>query len=502
MPEIDLPQAPPVSLTKEPAPRTRFAVSAALPSAAPAQVLVAVVVAAAAAAVLVPSALSGIGVALTGVVVLVAVLTGSPDRPGAAELFTAASILALLLVAGWRSAEWLSLTCILIAVIATAALVVRARTIREFAFTVIAPLAMAVGTVSWLYRGGSSARTAKPIKNVGAVIRVALVTALLLVLFVALFSGADATFASLVDSVLPSFGDSDIGSNVVAGLLVGVFTAIGCYVRFARPEIRARTSTASTDAWMWAVPTGTVLALYVAFLITQTRAMFGGDDYVQRTAGLTYADYARSGFWQLFAVTALTILVVSIGWQRADRSTPRQRLLARAILGGLCVAALAVVASALHRMNLYMDAFGATRLRVSVMATELWLGAILLALIVAGIGLGSRQLPRAIGFLTIAAALSFAVYNPDSRIAQANVDRFEKTGKIDTHYLADLSPDATGALLELPANLRACVLRKIARDVRTDHGWTEFNLGRSVAKGQLDGHQFRLSDDFSACRPR
>lgn len=502
MPEIDLPQAPPVSLAKEPARTSRVAVSAALPRVAPTRVLVSVLLAAIAAAVLIPTSLLGIGVALTGVVVLVAVFTGSPGRPSPAELFTAGSILALLLVAGWRSAEWLSLACILIALIATGVLVVGARTMREIAFTVVAPAMMAVGTARWMYRGASSARTDRPIKNLGAVIRVGLVTTVLLVVFVALFSGADATFASLVDSVVPSFGDAEIGSDAVAGLLIGIFTAIGCYIRFARPEIAARPAKVTTDAWMWAVPTGAVLVLYVAFLITQARAMFGGDDYVQQTAGLTYADYARSGFWQLFAVTALTILVVSIGWQRASGRTLRERLLARVILGGLCLAALAVVASALHRMDLYMDAFGATRLRVSVMATELWLGAVLLALIVAGIGLGTRQLPRAIGFLTIAAALSFAVYNPDSRVAQANVDRFSRTGKIDTYYLADLSPDATGALLRLPADLRACVLRKIARDVRTDRGWTEFNVGRNDARDQLGGRRFALADNYSSCRPR
>ncbi|ORM25014.1 DUF4173 domain-containing protein [Williamsia sp. 1135] len=502
MPEIDLPQAPPLLSTKKPSRRPHLTVSAGLPHVAPARVLASAVIAATAAAVLIPTTLVGIGVALTGVAVLSAVFVGSPDRPSRPQVIAATSIAALLAVAGWRSAEWLSLTCIVVSLIATGVLVVGARSIREMAFTMVAPIVLAFGAAGWIYRGAASARSNRPVENVGAVIKVGLLTIALFTVFVALFAGADAAFASLVDSVVPHFGNADVGSNVIAGLAVGVFTALGCYIRFARPAITDGHPKTSSDTWMWAVPTGTVLALYAAFLITQTRAMFGGDAYVQQTAGLTYADYARSGFWQLFAVTALTILVVSIGWQRADRSTMSRRVLVRAILGGLCLAALAVVVSALHRMSLYMDTFGATRLRVSVMATELWLGAILLALIVAGVGLRTRQLPRAIGLLTIAATLSFAAYNPDSRIAQANVDRFEKTGKIDTYYLADLSADATGALLELPADLRACVLRKIARDVRSDNGWTEFNIGRSKAKRQLSGERFALSDDFSSCRPR
>lgn len=502
MPKILLPQAPPVSLEKKVPRNSRITVSAALPGAAPSRVLAVVALVALVTPMLLPSSLVGIGIVLIGITVFAALFVGSPQRPTPPQLLAAAAILALLMVAGWRSAEWLSGWCILLAALATGVLLTDGRSIRDMAFTLAAPIVLSLGTISWLYRGVATARTDKPIKNLGTIIGVGATTAVLLVVFGALFAGADATFAALLSTLAPDLGDASVGPNIVAGVLISAFTALGCYLRFAKPQVAPRPRRPLGDAWTWAVPTGTVLALYVAFLLTQARAMFGGDDYVQRTSDLTYAEYARSGFWQLFAITALTIVVVSIGWQRADRNTAGRRALARTILGGLCLCALAVVASALHRMDLYMDAFGATRLRVSVLAAELWLGAILVILIAAGIGLGARHLPRVIGVLTVAAALSFAVYNPDHRIAQANVDRFEKTGKIDLGYLSQLSPDATGALLELPADLRRCVLRAIARDVRADSGPMDANIGRAQAKEQIEGLRLASVGTFSTCAPR
>ncbi len=43
----------------------------------------------------------------------------------------------------------------------------------------------------------------------------------------------------------------------------------------------------------------------------QFATLFGGDRHVLETAHLTYAQYARSGFGQLLAVAALTLVVVA-----------------------------------------------------------------------------------------------------------------------------------------------------------------------------------------------
>ena len=117
--------------------------------------------------------------------------------------------------------------------------------------------------------------------------------------------------------------------------------------------------------WTWLSRSAHYWPLFVPFLVSAgPRARFGGDDYVQRTANLTYSQYAVRGFWQLLVVTLLVIVVATAAWWFIDRSDARQRRTTRVLLGGLCAATLLVVVSAFLRMERYINAYGATRDRV------------------------------------------------------------------------------------------------------------------------------------------
>ena len=61
------------------------------------------------------------------------------------------------------------------------------------------------------------------------------------------------------------------------------------------------------------MPLGVLDALFVAFVAVQATVLFGGHAHVLETEGLTYAEYARQGFWQLLWVSALTLLVLERG---------------------------------------------------------------------------------------------------------------------------------------------------------------------------------------------
>ena len=103
--------------------------------------------------------------------------------------------------------------------------------------------------------------------------------------------------------------------------------------------------------------------------------LFGGRVPCPATAGLTYAEYARSGFWQLLVVTGLTFVVVGTRLEGRRRAHATRRLVLRFLLGALLCLTLVVLVSALHRLRLYEDAFGLTRLRLLAEGIALWLGA-------------------------------------------------------------------------------------------------------------------------------
>ena len=79
--------------------------------------------------------------------------------------------------------------------------------------------------------------------------------------------------------------------------------------RFAAPRLRLAE---------WAIPLALLDLLFLAFVAVQLTVLFGGHDHVLETSGLTYAEYAREGFWQLIAAAALTLVVVGGAHSRRE----------------------------------------------------------------------------------------------------------------------------------------------------------------------------------------
>lgn len=235
----------------------------------------------------------------------------------------------------------------------------------------------------------------------------------------------------------------------------------------------------------WAVPLVALDLLFAAFVLVQLTVLFGGHDHVLATAGLTYAEYARQGFFQLVAVATLVLAVVAAATRWSVRETPRDRRLLMILLGVLCALTLVVLASAMRRLGLYEQIFGYTRTRLLVEAAIVWLAGILLLVLVAGIAPRRRWLPLATVILTATVALGFTFSSPDARIATRNVERYERTGTIDVVYLSTLSADAVPALLRLPEPLRSCALAPVRARVGADDGVGGWNLSRARARSML-----------------
>src|SRR3712207_9305529 len=104
--------------------------------------------------------------------------------------------------------------------------------------------------------------------------------------------------------------------------------------------------------------------LFLTFVVIQVRYLFGGAARVAATAGLTYAEYARRGFFELVTVTALALPLLLIAhWLLRTETRAHERLF-KALARIMVVLLFVVVASALQRMYLYQQEFGLTELRL------------------------------------------------------------------------------------------------------------------------------------------
>ncbi len=422
----------------------------------------------------------GLGAALVGAAVWAAAAPALVRRRAPGDLVTAALSVALVAVCAVRDAEWVVAVCLLVAAGTGAVASTGARTALAVAVSPLTWAAGALRTVPWLTRYVGRA-VGKRRASVLVAVRSVAVTTALLVVFGVLFASADTVFASY----LPRFDLGLLPAQVVVGTLVALTAATVAHLALAPPPWSRTTLPAARAARRgeWLLPVLALDAMVLAFVLVQVGALLGGHRHVLETAGLTYAEYTRQGFAQLAVATALTLVVVAVAARRAPRVTQRDRLLTSGALGLLCLATLGVVASALRRMDLYVDAFGLTRLRLLAVVIELVLGAVLVLVLAAGVRWRGDWLPRSVVQVTAVAVLVLAALNPDGLIVRHNTST-QLDAAVDVSYLGGLSADSVPAKATLEEPLRSCLLG-LSSPPRTGDGPAEWNLGRARAKDLL-----------------
>ncbi|MEU4621262.1 DUF4173 domain-containing protein [Actinoplanes sp. NPDC023801] len=395
-----------------------------------------------------------------------------------------AATVALLAVGTFRAAGWLFVLCLLTATLTTALALSSGRSLRSILLMyLLVPIAAGRGGV-WLARGAARLRGRG---RTGAPLRIAATLAVsiaLLVVFGALFVSADAAFARVFESAIPDLDAFTVFTWVFVSAVTGPLLTAAAYLRAAPPSPGRLDLTEGRKVGRleWAIPLGLLVLLFAAFVAVQLTVLFGGSRHVVTTDGLTYAEYARSGFWQLCAVTGLTLLVLAGVARWAPRTGRADRILLRVVLGALATLTLVIVASALHRMNVYTETYGLTRLRLLVACCEIWFGLVLVMVLVAGIRIRAAWLPRVAIGAGVLALLALTGANPDGLIAEDHVKRFERTNEIDVWYLADLSPDAAPAIAGLDdPERRNCLLAAIGDGMPADD-WRGWNAARQTAR--------------------
>ncbi|WP_316575220.1 DUF4153 domain-containing protein [Nocardia canadensis] len=398
------------------------------------------------------------------------------------RLWWTAAALALLGVGTFRAAGWLFVLCVLAACVAGSLGVLGRRSNRGIVHDMVAVPLASFGAVPWAFSGVRGARPTElsSVRRYGASVAV---TAALLVVFVPLLGGADATFAELLSGLVPSIDAATAWQWILLFAVIGMGALGGLYL-LAGPLAAADAQPRPARLWTrseWVLPVGALTVLFGVFLGAQFVALFGGDDYVQRTAGLTYAEYARSGFWQLSVVSILTLAVILAVLHWASQETAADRRWLRVLLGAVSVLALVIVGSALARMWTYQQAYGFTVLRLLVEVCELWVGLVYVLVLVAIARLRWSWVPRAAVGTALATLLALAVLDPERFVAERNIARWEHGKRLDTEYLSTLSPDILPALDGLPAGLRADIEDPIRADLDDDHWWS-WNLSRGSAR--------------------
>ncbi|HUQ62864.1 MAG TPA: DUF4173 domain-containing protein [Acidimicrobiales bacterium] len=240
---------------------------------------------------------------------------------------------------------------------------------------------------------------------------------------------------------------------------------------------------------------GSLVTLFGAFAVAQLIAISDGGHHVIETSGLSYAEYARSGFFQLLAVATITLAVLLVLRAVTDLSDPRSSRVFLVLSEAAVALTLLVVFVAVRRLSLYEDAFGLTMLRLYSQVFAVWVGVVFLFLgaALAGVERHRVWLPPAAAAAGLAMLFTLNVINPEVIVVDHNVEHATSTGQFDAGYLAGLSDDAVPALVDAIPQLDPAGRQKVLELVcttggrsddrsRHDDGWLSTNLSSNAAR--------------------
>ena len=300
-------------------------------------------------------------------------------------------------------------------------------------------------------------------RNLLPLVRGILLALPVLVVFIALLSSADIIFADYLEKVLKLDLLSHLPELLWRGVIILTatwFVAGGFAYAFSRgtasgeegisentPEEASVSSPKIISLGF--IETATVLTLvnllFLVFVAIQFAYLFGGHANIIGE-DFTYAEYARRGFFELLAVSMLSLCLI-LGFQWLGR---RETIRRKRIFGCLCSVmvglVLVILASAFQRLRLYEATYGYTQLRLYSHIFMIWLAAVFVWLVFV---LWSR--PSRFGIGAFIAALGFLItlniINPDDFIVKRNLAHYQSTGRLDISYLGILSEDAVPALI-------------------------------------------------------
>ena len=165
--------------------------------------------------------------------------------------------------------------------------------------------------------------------------------------------------------------------------------------------------------------------------------------------GFTYAEYARQGFFELFAICVINAILL-LGINTFSKNSGNKQTIAMKIYNTLiCVFTITIIVTALSKMIMYISRYGLTSLRVYTS----WFMALIFLCFIAVL---LKQFIKKINLTkTLASVFTICFFIlcfscPDAIIAKHNIEIYktDKTNSLDVETLVELSDDAWVVILE------------------------------------------------------
>ena len=308
-----------------------------------------------------------------------------------------------------------------------------------------------------------------------------------------LLTSADTQFERMVGGIPNWFNVVD-AESFIRFIIILIFTAaIFCLLQVLfQKQIKVMKQEANLQQHqrLDSIITITVLILinivYILFTLVQFKYFFSGT----LQGDLTYAEYARKGFFELLFVTMINLSITIVVVTFSDRGIMGVKRFMQLMLTILVLSSGVMLSSAFLRLSLYEDAYGFTFTRVLVHSFMIFLVIIFIYTLVK-IWVEKLSLFHFYFITSLIYYTAIAVIDLDKIVVKENINRYEHTGKVDVHYLNNLSPTGVLGLIDLfekdknIPDLQTILLERQKVANIESLPWQSYNIKREQAVDKL-----------------
>ncbi len=240
-----------------------------------------------------------------------------------------------------------------------------------------------------------------------------------------------------------------------------------------------------------------ILILYVIFFISQRSYYLSALTHTLPT-GLTFSEYAREGFFELCTVAVINAVILWVFTLFFAKKKEGRNLLSRIYAGTISLFTLILIATAISKMVLYIDAYGLTQKRIWASWLMLVLAFCFAVILVAQVIKKTPLVPiLAIGFLCLCAPIT--LLDVDAVVANYNVEAYldGDLPSVDLVAMVDLGTSSVPALVKLRdacqaqgdlQHLEVCnaILSEQEAELETAQGIFSFNIPDALARRALE----------------
>ena len=222
--------------------------------------------------------------------------------------------------------------------------------------------------------------------------------------------------------------------------------------------------------------------IYIVFDIIQIRSLL----FHKVSMDITYAEYARQGFFQLMIVSIINISIILFSKKHSDnKNTKYNNYMSITML----FLTLIIIISSFLRMYMYECAYGYTLLRLLVYISLITEVILIIPTIIYVIS-NKYNIIKSYLIIIVTMYVITNLIPMNYVIARKNINRYYESEKIDLDYLMNYNTDNIPLLVELynktlDDNIKASLNLYFKRISYKTHGFQEYNISKEIAKKSL-----------------